>query len=269
MTIVQLFKIAFFRIPDLKFVKKAEFSNVIVFLLSASVLIAVSMTINVLGVFRDVQADGQKIGESIPDFTIENGKLATAPGTQGFIYQTDSIIFTFDPDGNRTPADIASDVTGSVIAVALLKDQLVIRIPSSGLSTSMLDSNQLEFDYSEPALRNLNGQAIREALSNQAIPWLIKLIVFFVALYPSFVSLLITLVMGTFIATIYTRLKRFSYTFFENLKILIVSAALPTLISVIVQLLLPSFDATTFILFGSLFLFTQGVKQSPKIQFKT
>ncbi len=43
----------------------------------------------------------------------------------------------------------------------------------------MLDSNQLEFDYSEPALRNLNGQAIRETLSNQAIPWLIKIIVFF------------------------------------------------------------------------------------------
>ncbi len=74
--------------------------------------------------------------------------------------------------------------------------------------------------------------------------------------------------MGTFIATIYTKLKLFSYTFFENLKILIVCAALPTLISVIVQLALPSFDATTFILFGSLFLFTQGVKDSPKIQLK-
>lgn len=135
---------------------------------------ALPITINVLGVFRDVQADGQKIGETIPDFTIENGQLSAAPNTQGFIYQTDSIIFTFDPDGNRTPADIASDVTGSVIAVGLLKDQLVIRIPSSGFSTSMLDSNQLEFDYSEPALRNLNGQAIRETLSNQAIPWLIK-----------------------------------------------------------------------------------------------
>ncbi|MCT8193488.1 DUF1189 domain-containing protein, partial [Pseudomonas monteilii] len=121
MTIVQLFKIAFFRIPELKFVKKAEFSKVIVFLLGAAVMMALPITINVLGVFRDVQADGQKIGETIPDFTIENGQLSVAPNTQGFIYQTDSIIFTFDPDGNRTPADIASDVTGSVIAVGLLK----------------------------------------------------------------------------------------------------------------------------------------------------
>ena len=67
MTIVQLFKIAFFRIPELKFVKKAEFSKVIVFLLGAAVMMALPITINVLGVFRDVQADGQKIGETIPD----------------------------------------------------------------------------------------------------------------------------------------------------------------------------------------------------------
>ncbi len=89
----------------------------------------------------------------------------------------------------------------------------------------------------------------------------------FFALYPTFVSLLITLIMGTFIATIYTKLKLFSYTFFENLKILIVCAALPTLISVIVQLALP------FLMLPPLFClvpysYLHKVSKIPKIQLK-
>ncbi len=61
----------------------------------------------------------------------------------------------------------------------------------------------------------------------------------------------------------------FLTAFFENLKILIVSAALPTILSVLIQLFVPNFDGTTFILFAALFLFTQGVKGSPKIQLKS
>ena len=154
-----------------------------------------------------------------------------------------------------------------MIAVGLLKDQLVIRIPSSGFSTSMFDSNQLEFDYSEPALRNLNGQAIRETLSNQAIPWLIKSLSF-CRLISHVCQLTDHLNHGNLYCNDLYEIEAILLYLFENLKILIVCAAFPTLISVIVQLALPSFDATTFILFGSLFLFTQGVKDSPKIQLK-
>lgn len=265
MTFIQVLKTAFFHIPLIKFISKADFSKVIVILLGSTVLLAIPITLQVIDIFQDVQADSQEIAQSIPDFTIVDGQLQTVEETEGFIYQTNSIIFTFDPQGKRTPTDVAADVTGSRIAVGLLKEQLIVYLPSSGLSVSLLDSNQLDFDYSEPALRNLNGAAIKDALANQSIPWLIKIVVFIVALYPTFLSLLVTLIMGNFIATIYTRLKLFPYTFFENLKMLIVSAALPSLISVLVQFILPSFDSSTFILFASLFLFTQAVKNTPKI----
>jgi len=262
MTFIQVLKTAFFHIPLIKFISKADFSKVIVILLGPTVLLAIPITLQVIDIFQDVQADSEEIAQSIPDFTIVDGQLQTVEETEGFIYQTNSIIFTFDPQGKRTPTDVAADVTGSRIAVGLLKEQLIVYLPSSGLSVSLLDSNQLDFDYSEPALRNLNGAAIKDALANQSIPWLIKIVVFIVALYPTFLSAWVTLIMGTFIAT---KLKLFPYTFFENLKMLIVSAALPSLISVLVQFILPSFDSSTFILFASLFLFTQGVKNTPKI----
>lgn len=265
MTFKQVLKTAFLHISLLKFISKTDFSKVIVILLGATVLLAIPTTLQVTDIFRDVQADSQEIAQTIPDFTIVDDQLQASDDAEGFIYQTDSIIFTFDPQGKRTPNDVAADVTGSTIAVGLLKDQLIIYLPSSGLSDSLLDSNQLDFDYNEPALRNLNGTAIREALANQSIPWLIKIVIFIVALYPTFLSLLVTLIMGTCIATIYTKLKMLPFSFFENLKMLIVSAALPCLISVLAQLFLPSFDRSTFILFASLFLFTQGVKHTPKV----
>jgi hypothetical protein len=268
MTILQMLKSAFFQIPNLKYVKNAAFSKVILFLLGATAILAIPITIQVNAIFHDFQQDSQKIAQKIPDFTLENGQLNTADDSEGFIYQTNSIIFTFDPEGKRNATDIASDATASVLSVGLLKNEIVISFPGTGLTTSLLDTNQLKFSYDEAAIKNLDGQSIRQTLENNQIPWWMQVIVFLVALYPTFLNLLITLIMGTFIANIYTKLKLFPYTFFENLKILIVSAALSTIVSVVIQFFLPSFDATTFILFGALFLFTQGVKGSPRIQLK-
>ncbi|MBO6326305.1 DUF1189 domain-containing protein [Enterococcus gallinarum] len=268
MTIIQMLKSAFIQIPNLKYVKDAAFSKVILFLLGATVILAVPTTLQVNDIFQDFQRDSQKIAQKIPNFTIENGQLATSGQAEGFIYQTNSIIFTFDPEGKRNAIDIASDATASVLSIGLLKDEIVISFPGTGFSSSFLDTNQLKLSYSEPVIKNLDGKKIRESLSSNQIPWWLQLIVFLIALYPAFLNLLITLIMGTFVANIYTKLKLFSYSFFENLKILIVSAALPTILSVLIQLFVPSFDATTFILFAALFLFAQGVKGSPKIQLK-
>ncbi len=42
----------------------------------------------------------KKIAAKLPDFTIENNQLNPVNSNEkGFIYQTDSIIFTFDPEG--------------------------------------------------------------------------------------------------------------------------------------------------------------------------
>ncbi|MCW3745244.1 DUF1189 domain-containing protein [Enterococcus gallinarum] len=61
----------------------------------------------------------------IPNFSIENGQLTTNGQGEGFIYQTDSIIFTFDPEGKRNATDIASDATANVLSVGLLKKKLL------------------------------------------------------------------------------------------------------------------------------------------------
>ena len=93
-------------------------------MLFLSAILALPITKQVFSVLQEVQQDGQKIAEKLPDFSIENGTLQTKAKESGFIYQTDSIIFTFDPDGKRTAADVQKDLIGNAFGLAFYKMNL-------------------------------------------------------------------------------------------------------------------------------------------------
>lgn len=265
MTFTKMLKSALFQLDDLKEVKTAAFSKIIAFVIGLTVILSLPITLQTWNIFHEIQGDSQKIAEKIPDFSIQNNRLHTEATEKGFIYQTNSIIFTFDPEGKRSTTDIASDMIGNLLSIGLLKEELVISLPSSGVTDSLFDGNQIVIPYSEAELANLNGQTIRTTLQNHQIPWWLTLLIFFISLYPIFLNLIFTLLMTTFIGTIYSRMRLYQLKFFDNLKIMIVSSTLPILMGVIIQLWLPAFDITTFILFGSLFIFTRGIKNSAKI----
>ena len=98
------------------------------------------------------QVRWSKIAAEIPDFKIRDGQI-DSPTNEGFIYQTDSIIFTFDPEGKRTPEDISSDLIGNFLSVGLLKDKLVLALPNTGTTSALLNNNQFEFEYTNNALK--------------------------------------------------------------------------------------------------------------------
>ncbi len=88
-----------------------------------SIIMALPISFQVFQVLNNIQLDGQKIATRIPDFTIQNGQLQTEE-KEGFIYQTNSIIFTFDPEGKRTEQDISTDLMGNFVSVGMLKTNL-------------------------------------------------------------------------------------------------------------------------------------------------
>ncbi len=111
-------------------------------------------------VLNNIQLDGQKIATRIPDFTIQNGQLQTEE-KEGFIYQTNSIIFTFDPEGKRTEQDISTDLMGNFVSVGMLKNKLIIALPNTGTTSALLNNNQLELPYTNESLKNLTGKQLR------------------------------------------------------------------------------------------------------------
>ncbi|KAF1304810.1 DUF1189 domain-containing protein [Enterococcus sp. JM9B] len=259
MTVLQLFKSSFFRFKDLAEARKISFIKIIGYLVLLSAFLAIPITFQVSRIIDDVQKDGQAIAEKIPDFTIQNGTLTPEKTAEGFIYQTNSIIFTFDPEGKRSANDISTDMIGNFLSIGLLKNNLVIALPSSGFTTQFLGDNQLVLSYKEDALQSLDGSRIRTFLQQNQIPWWIQLVTFFVALYPTFLDLILTVLMITVGATIYSKLRRLPLKFFDNLKIAIFSATLPAIIVALFSIFI-TFDSSTFLLIASLFIYMQAVK---------
>lgn len=120
---------------------------------------------------QDIKNDGQKIAAKLPEFEITNGKLHAASNAEGFIYQTNSIIFTFDPDGKRTLSDVTADSVDNAVSLGFLQDEFVIALPNSGAVDSLLGANQFEVPYAKGALDGLNSQDLKQGLDEASVPF--------------------------------------------------------------------------------------------------
>ena len=258
MTTKQLIISSFIRFKDLKEARNVPFWKAIVYLLVLSIIMALPISFQVFQVLNNIQLDGQKIATRIPDFTIQNGQLQTEE-KEGFIYQTNSIIFIFDPEGKRTEQDISTDLMGNFVSVGMLKNKLIIALPNTGTTSALLNNNQLELPYTNESLKNLTGKQLRSFLSEASIPLWIKVLTFIFSIYPSFLNLLITLLFTNIAAFLYARFRLTKATFLDCLKTLIYSISLPTIIATILMVFLPSFDTSAFIAFAGIFIFAQAV----------
>jgi len=258
MSLLQLAKNSILHFSQLKEAKKMGFGKIVVYLLILSLVSAIPITVQVLKIFSNIRTDSQEIAQKIPDFTIEDGKLQ-ANKAKGFIYQTDSIIFTFDPEGKRSEQDIAEDQKGNILSVGLLADELVLSLP--GTSTIMA-TDPIEMSYQDEPLDDLTGKELKSELSQAKLPWWSFLIILLVSVYPSFLNLIMVLLITTIIGNFYSRIRKTMNGFMDNLKIMISCATLPIIISSIIALLAPDFDTTMFIALLTFFIFTQTFKQS-------
>jgi len=265
MTLLQLAKNSVLHFNKLKFAKNVGFGKMIVYLLLLSLIAAIPITLQVRHVFTDIQSDGQEIAKQIPDFTIEDGKIQTEK-QKGFIYQTNTVIFTFDPEGQRTPEDISSDMVGNFLSVGLLQEEAVLSLPSNEATEAIFGDNQFEFSYEEEELQDLTGKEIRNELNQSKVPWWVPFLVLLIATYPSFINLIVTLLITTIIGNLYSRIRRTKNRFFDNLKIMIASATLPVVIGAVINSFSTSFDSTTFIAILSFFIFTQAIRNTKKIE---
>lgn len=259
----ELFFASFYRFKDLKKARFLGFGKVVLYVLLLSLFLTIPVTKHVLAIFHDIQSDGQKIAQKLPDFTIENGTLTPKNDEEGFIYQTDSIIFTFDPEGKREVKNISNDLMGNFLSIGLLPTELVVALPSSGITTQVFGSNLLEFPYKN-GLTTLDGAHIRDYLSEQRLPWWMFALTFLVSLYPAFINLLTTLLITAIGASIMSGLKRVKISFLENLKILVFCSTLPVILSALVELFTLNFDGSFFIILATLFIYNQATNGLPK-----
>lgn len=250
-----LFKSSIINIPELNQGKKMSFWKVILYIFFLSAILAVPVTKQVFTIAEDIKQDGQEIAKKLPEFEIKDGKLVTSKNAEGFIYQTNSIIFTFDPQGKRSINDVRGDLIGNAFGVAFLKDEFLIVLNSSSAADSVLGSDQFEIPYSNEILDGINQQSLKNFLDETGIPWWSKLIVFVISLYPVFLGLIINLLLIAIGASFYSKMKFYSLRFLDCLKIVTYCATLPIILSSTIRWFTPSFDDSFLIIMVSLLFF--------------
>lgn len=264
MTTFQLFKKAFLSVSDLHQAKKMPLWKVIFYTIFLSAILALPIARQVFAVLHDIKMDGQKIAQKLPDFSIEKGKLTTTAKNAGFIYQTNSIIFTFDPDGKRDVRDIHNDLIGDMLGVAFLQNELVVALPNSGVTESTLGTNQLLLPYKNGTLDGINAKTIKQALNKAAIPWWTKGLIFLVSLYPVFINLIVDLLIATLGASLYAKTRFYRLRFLDCLKIITYCGTVPAIISSLLHFFTPALDTGYLMILLSLFFFFIAIKKEER-----
>lgn len=108
--------------------------------LIALVLSAISL-FEFIPAVRKVQTDFEEIGQSLPNFKIVNNELISEE--KSYIYQTDSMIFYFDPDNhvNKQLIDNNMDNLSTPVSTALLKDEIYISFLNQGYNIKYSEIN--------------------------------------------------------------------------------------------------------------------------------
>lgn len=262
MSLIQLAKYSLLDIKQLTHAKKLNFGKTIFYIFLLSLLAAVPLFTQVIGFYSDIQKDGQEITEQLPDFTIENGALVTDV-TEGFIYQTDSIIFTFDPEGILSPEDVSNDMVGNFLSMGLLADKLVLALPANEITTALLGSNVLSIPYDN--LPGLNNQMLQSILAGEQTPWWAIILVYVTVLFPTFINLIFIVFMAALLANFSNLFRRIPNRLMDNFKVLTFISTIPVLITTAITFFLPGFNANFFIVMCCIILFNQVERRKPPI----
>ncbi|HCM88333.1 MULTISPECIES: DUF1189 domain-containing protein [Vagococcus] len=246
--------------------RKKKGFHVFLFMLLLSIVLSLPTVIQSMHFLDSLKEDGDKIIQKVPEFSITDGTLKTDKKDSGFIYQTNSMIFTFDPDGKRNKKDIETDASRGLMTVALLKNEIVLVLPTVGSTADVLDSSVLSLPYTTPQLKILNKDFLTNMLTDDSRKMILFVFVLLTSGFVIFLSLLFDLIVMTFFANLFTKLKLINLKFGEIFKILVYCATIPTILTMLLQFLWPSLSigsaglALTLLIYFNIFPKNKKIK---------
>lgn len=191
------------------------------------------LTLSTLGeqlpLFRSLEEDGPEVAESIPDFTIEDEHLQSDHSS--YVYQTESMLFFFDPNGEIETESISQNVNRlpASIGIGLLEEEMIINF--EGVSRP-IGYNHLQ------RLTPLTPEVLRSILSDLNLFSPIMLGTLFISLY---IAMFLTAFMDYFIlalfANVLAALLRSSFRFAQTVKVILLATTLPTVLLAVANIL--------------------------------
>lgn len=123
---IKYLKTLLFKPREIYTSRNMSWKNFWLFVILLTAMRLMMILVSLFPAFKQFDQDTQVIAHSLPAFEIEENIL-TSEG-ENYIYQTDSLIFYFDPDGTLTDKDIEKNARyfNTVFSLALMPDGLDI-----------------------------------------------------------------------------------------------------------------------------------------------
>lgn len=181
------------------------------------------LTFSLLGglipLLQQVNEDSREIATHIPEFVIENSSLQT--DEESFVYQTNTILFFFDPDAKIAIDTIDQNTArlSASIAIGLLEHELYLNFDGIGRSLSY---NQLD---------GVNQNFLRSLFEEFSSFSFLTLLMLFAASYIGvFLQTIMEMILLFLFANIISILLQSKLRFAQSARIAMVASTLPILL---------------------------------------
>lgn len=122
-------------------------------------ILMIPSVFSTLTYIQQFQSDLLDLSETIPEFSIVDGKLVTEDNSvKGFVYQADAFVFTFDPSGATTKEDISLEAGNLYPSAGLLADQIYVDLSVVDRTFSYADTPQLNKGVVSTFIKNFSRQ---------------------------------------------------------------------------------------------------------------
>lgn len=203
------------------------------YLILLSIIMTIPLFNTISNSIQSVMNDGEKIGQSLPSFTIKSDQLQTK--NEGYIYQTNHIIFTFDPQNKRTVDEIKKDLNNNQIAIALQKNQLVMALPDNGVATALGIPNPVSASYKSLGANGVSSKEVKQFTQNNPFEDSLMFISLISCFLSALINLLFELLITALAATFYSKLSLLPLKFGQNFKLCIFCNTWAVIISSLLQ----------------------------------
>lgn len=194
-------------------------SHFLLFILLMAGILSIMSIFESMPAFNQLTDDYQEIRTSIPEFNLDNNQLESEEKT--YVYQTPSLVFYFDPDGEieTDTIDRNMNTQSAPISIALLDQKMYFNFLGIGYPFPYSDYESLTSENILDALDSMGNYSLTTYLAFIVILLLMNIFLYLSQLLPI-----------TLFAHLISTFRRTGLRFMQNAKIAVLASIIPFLL---------------------------------------
>ncbi|MGX7030960.1 DUF1189 family protein [Vagococcus zengguangii] len=264
MNIFKLFKEAILHPQNLFLSNRLSKKVVIPYFLLLTLILSLPLMFLTFNQTKQVENSIQEIVRQTPAFTFEDNQLATKEASDSFLYESDYLLYVFDPEDKLTAKDVKDRLVGNQIGLGYLKDELMIAVNDNNPFISLIGKNILTISYKNIDQDYFSQVVFKTAQIGASQRTILALTILLLTWIPTMITFALYLLLGTLIGHTFERARVLGLKLNNSYKLFMVASTLPVIASTILSIFFPSLDSLSLIIMVTVVIYAHNIRQIKK-----